>query len=225
MNTIEFNKHDVDIFINGTWQKYAGNIGWLFKITRLFELRFWPFSALTRQQLKTENNKLNIYTQYLMKSTFETIWLFFSQTLNSKTAGNKVKKTHKPRYCEKEKDKANKRILRSLSFDSNGLVKTSCGTVDLYGPFVFFKDMADYLWIILAEVCKLKYSIKKLGEKIQALCMVFTRGEIWTLKLMGFFFQKHLMFCSLWSTFFGPQNARFQELPPPGPLTTLSQIF
>ena len=27
MNTIEFHKHDVDIFINGTWQKYAGNIG------------------------------------------------------------------------------------------------------------------------------------------------------------------------------------------------------
>jgi len=24
MNTIDFNKHDVDIFINGTWQKYAG---------------------------------------------------------------------------------------------------------------------------------------------------------------------------------------------------------
>ena len=40
-------------------------------------------------------------------------------------------------------------------------------------------------------------------------------GEIWTLKrkLMGLFFQKHLMFCSLWSTFFGPQYARFQELP------------
>ena len=37
----------------------------------------YPFFALTRQQLKTENNKLNIYTQYLMKSTFETIWLFF----------------------------------------------------------------------------------------------------------------------------------------------------
>jgi hypothetical protein len=30
----------------------------------------------------------------------------------------------------------------------------------------------------LAEVCKLKYSIKKLEEKIQALCMVFTLGEI-----------------------------------------------
>jgi hypothetical protein len=29
--------------------------------------------------------------------------------------GNKVKKTHKPRYCEKEKDKANKRILRSFT--------------------------------------------------------------------------------------------------------------
>jgi hypothetical protein len=27
--------------------------------------------------------------------------------------GNKVKKTHKPRYCEKEKDNAHKRILRS----------------------------------------------------------------------------------------------------------------
>jgi hypothetical protein len=40
MNNIEFNKHDVDIFINGTWQKYAGNIGRLFKITRLLELRF-----------------------------------------------------------------------------------------------------------------------------------------------------------------------------------------
>ena len=26
MNTIEFNKHDVDIFINGTWQKYVGSI-------------------------------------------------------------------------------------------------------------------------------------------------------------------------------------------------------
>jgi hypothetical protein len=36
---IEFNKHNVDIFINGTWQKYAGNIGRLFKITRLLELR------------------------------------------------------------------------------------------------------------------------------------------------------------------------------------------
>ena len=30
MNTIEFNKHDVDIFINGTWQTYAGNIWRLF---------------------------------------------------------------------------------------------------------------------------------------------------------------------------------------------------
>jgi hypothetical protein len=37
---IEFNKHDVDIFINGTWQKYAGIIRRLFKITRLLELRF-----------------------------------------------------------------------------------------------------------------------------------------------------------------------------------------
>jgi hypothetical protein len=54
--------------------------------------------------------------------------------------GNKVKKKpHKPRYCEKEKDKANKRILRSLSFDNNGLLKPSCGTVAFYGTFGFFK--------------------------------------------------------------------------------------
>jgi hypothetical protein len=46
---------------------------------------------------------------------------------------------HKPRYCEKEKDKANK---RSLSFDNNGLAKPtcSCETVALYGPFGFFID-------------------------------------------------------------------------------------
>jgi hypothetical protein len=30
---------------------------------------------------------------------------------------------------EKEKDKVNKRILRSLSFDNNGLVKPSCNNV------------------------------------------------------------------------------------------------
>ena len=60
-------------------------------------------------------------------------------SLMSLITGNKVKKTpHKPRYCEKEKDKANKRILRSLSLDNNGLVKSSCGTVALYGPLFFF---------------------------------------------------------------------------------------
>ena len=58
-------------------------------------------------------------------------------SLMSLITGNKVKKTHKPRYCEKEKDKANKRILRRLSFDNNGLVKPSCRTIALYGPFVF----------------------------------------------------------------------------------------
>ena len=41
----------------------------------------YPFFALTRQQLKTENNKLNTYTQYLMKSTFETMWLFFHRSV------------------------------------------------------------------------------------------------------------------------------------------------
>jgi hypothetical protein len=64
---------------------------------------------------------------------------FESQKLNYfGKKGGPSKKKHKPRYCEKEKDKANKRILRSLSFDNNGLVKPSCGTVALYGPFGFF---------------------------------------------------------------------------------------
>ena len=41
----DFNKHvhDIDIFINDKWRKYAGDdIGRLFKITRRLELRFWP---------------------------------------------------------------------------------------------------------------------------------------------------------------------------------------
>ena len=59
-------------------------------------------------------------------------------SLMSLIIGNKVKKTHKSRYCEKEKDKVNKRVLRILSFDNNGLVKPSCGTVALYGRFGFF---------------------------------------------------------------------------------------
>jgi hypothetical protein len=53
----------------------------------------------------------------------------------------------------------------------------------------------------------------------------YVLDEIINIKIMGIFFQKHLMFCSLCSTFFGPQNARFQELPPPGTLTALSLIF
>jgi hypothetical protein len=67
--------------------------------------------------------------------------------------GNKVKKPHKPRYCEKEKDNANKIILRSLSFDNNGLVKPSCGTVALYGPFVFFLFLfLVFLWYFFSYI-------------------------------------------------------------------------
>jgi hypothetical protein len=34
-DTIDFNKHDINIFINDKWRKYAGgDIGRLFKITR-----------------------------------------------------------------------------------------------------------------------------------------------------------------------------------------------
>jgi hypothetical protein len=37
--------------------------------------------------------------------------------------------TFESQKLKKEKDKANKRILRSLSFDNNGLVKPSCNNV------------------------------------------------------------------------------------------------
>jgi hypothetical protein len=43
MDTIYFNKHvhDINIFINDKWRKYAGgDIGQLFNITRRLELRF-----------------------------------------------------------------------------------------------------------------------------------------------------------------------------------------
>jgi hypothetical protein len=53
--------------------KSISNIGKSWK-----DLFAYPFFALTRLHLKTENNKLYIngYTQYLMKSTFENIWPF-----------------------------------------------------------------------------------------------------------------------------------------------------
>jgi hypothetical protein len=54
--------------------------------------------------------------------------------------GNKVKKTHKPRYCEKEKDKANKRILRSLSFDNNGLIQISPRVKTMQNAWIFFPN-------------------------------------------------------------------------------------
>jgi hypothetical protein len=54
--------------------------------------------------------------------------------------GNKVNKNQGIVKKKRTKPtKANKSILRSLSFDNNGLVKPSCGTVALYGPFGFFK--------------------------------------------------------------------------------------
>ena len=60
-------------------------------------------------------------------------------SLMSLITGNKVKKHTSQGIVKKKRTiKANKRILRSLSFDNNGLVKPSCGTVALYGPFFFF---------------------------------------------------------------------------------------
>ena len=39
---------------------------------------------------------------------------------------------------KKKRTKPTKEFFRSLSFDNNGLVKPSCGTVALYGTFGFF---------------------------------------------------------------------------------------
>jgi hypothetical protein len=39
MDMIDFNKHDINIYINDTWQKYVGDIGRLFKITSLWQLK------------------------------------------------------------------------------------------------------------------------------------------------------------------------------------------
>ena len=75
-------------------------------------------------------------------------------SLMSLITGNKVKKNTQVKVLWKRKGQ---------SQQNNGLVKPSCGIVVLYGPFGFFLDMADYPWIILAEVCKLKYSITKWG--------------------------------------------------------------
>ena len=53
-----------------------------------------------------------LYTS-LVSLIYDTYMSCVPMVLMSLITGNKVKKTHKPRYCEKEKDKANKRILRS----------------------------------------------------------------------------------------------------------------
>jgi hypothetical protein len=80
---------------------------------------------IKRKQMTHENTyrddnddcKLNLYVSLIMT----LICLDPCQwSLMSLITGNKLKKTHKPTYCEKEKDKDNKRILRSLSFDNNG---------------------------------------------------------------------------------------------------------
>ena len=57
-------------------------------------------------------------------------------SLMSLITGNKVKKKHTSQCIVKKKRTANKRILRRLSFDNNGLVKPSCGTVALYDFFL-----------------------------------------------------------------------------------------
>ena len=56
-----FNKHDIDIFVNDTWQKYAGKIGQFLKVSRWLELRFWP----TRKCNQPWQG--NFYTQIALK--------------------------------------------------------------------------------------------------------------------------------------------------------------
>ena len=90
---------------------------------------------MTHENTYRDNNddcKLNLYVSLIMT----LICLDPCQwSLMSLITGNKVKKNTQAKVLRtKEKDKDNKRILRSLSFDNNGSVKPSCGTVALYGP-------------------------------------------------------------------------------------------
>ena len=103
-DTIDFNKHDINIFINDKWRKYVGGDIWrLFKITRRLELRFWPtrkqsqpsqgdFFALQREPWYTLTEitvlLVSFYSQsysfpsfFLEKNNF--ILLFYSQVMNS----------------------------------------------------------------------------------------------------------------------------------------------
>ena len=48
------------------------------------------------------------------------------------------KNTHKPRYWEKQMYKGNKRILRSLSFDNNGLMWPYGLIFSVYCKFFIF---------------------------------------------------------------------------------------
>jgi hypothetical protein len=59
-DTIDFNKHGINIFINDTWRKYEGVIGQLFKNTRQLELRFWP----------TRKRKMYTYKYVLLCNNF-----------------------------------------------------------------------------------------------------------------------------------------------------------
>jgi hypothetical protein len=61
---------------------------------------------------KKESDRQNLYVSLVITiiCLYPCWW-----SLMSLIIGNKVKNTHKPRYCEKEKHKVNKRILRSLS--------------------------------------------------------------------------------------------------------------
>jgi hypothetical protein len=62
----------------------------------------------------------------------------FQWSLMSLITGNKVKKKTQAKVLWKRKGQSQQKNLRSLSFDNNGLVKPSCGTVALYGPFGLF---------------------------------------------------------------------------------------
>jgi hypothetical protein len=75
--------------------------------------------------------------------------------------GNKVKKTHKPRYCEKEKDKANKRILRSINKNN-----TYCYFHDLCAKKMFEQKRFAGRHLLTFESQKLNYFGKKGGPAL-----------------------------------------------------------
>jgi hypothetical protein len=75
INTIDFNKHDVDIFINGTWQKYAGNI---------YRMTLQNYMATWTSLLANEKSKSTFTRQLLRPLTWALLLVLFKNLQDGK---------------------------------------------------------------------------------------------------------------------------------------------
>jgi hypothetical protein len=87
--------------------------------------------SLVKSEMNTENNKLNIYIQYLMNSTFETICLFF----------------HRPvglvelliLYAQVQIYTSDYRLIsKTVKTEQIWTPTAICATVVLHGPAIFY---------------------------------------------------------------------------------------